>query len=380
MIKNNFIDHKVKLNIKYKNLFSKTLISAFTPITVISSLSFPAKSETEIKPSPYVRNYDSANLRGYWFTSPTSFTINGVSYENAISEGLLFNIDIYKYVNEADPQGILDFNSQNFDVLYQSGNQGSKVTGLNIDVSADEKIVILGNYGADGRGKNAYAYPADGSNFETTISGEAVTLYRAGSNSDLLGVSLGTNGTVFMNTSRTTAMISLFYEESSTTLHTEWVQPYAAMQNVGLKSMDNNRDLVLAKAGECNNYGWVIGDTDYCVYTNAKNKVSYVNGDITRGSYGSAVFNGSINVEKTINDKWKAGIAYGMGSANLYDFDFSGTTANLDSSNNHYSVYGVKKVNDKFTLKGMVGGSVFDYKGKRNYSSTSATSGYESDA
>ena len=166
---------------------------------------------------------------------------------------------------------------------------------------------------------------------------------------------------------------------SPTTLHTESVQPYAAMQNVGLKSIYNNRDLVLAKAGECNNYGWVIGDTDYCVYTNAKNKVSYVNGDTTRGSYGSAVFNGSINVEKTINDKWKAGIAYGMGSANLYDFNFSGTTANLDSSNNHYSVYGVKKVNDKFTLKGMVGGSVFDYKSKRNYSTTSATSSYETD-
>jgi len=169
------------------------------------------------------------------------------------------------------------------------------------------------------------------------------------------------------------------FAASSTTLHTEWVQPYAAMQNIGLKSIHNNRDLVLAKAGECNNYGWVIGDTDYCVYTNAKNKVSYVNGDITRGSYGSAVFNGSINVEKTINDKWKAGVAYGMGSANLYDFNFSGTTANLNSSNNHYSVYGVKKVNDKFTLKGMVGGSVFDYKGKRNYSSTAATSAYETD-
>ena len=168
-------------------------------------------------------------------------------------------------------------------------------------------------------------------------------------------------------------------ESTQTTLHTEWVQPYAAMQNIGLKSIDNNRDLVLAKAGQCNNYGWAIGDTDYCVYTNIKNKVSYVNGDTTRGSYGSAVFNGSINVEKTINDKWKAGVAYGMGSANLYDFDFSGTTANLDSSNNHYSFYAVKKVDDKFTLKGMVGGSVFDYKGKRNYLSTAATAGYESD-
>ena len=39
-------------------------------------------------------------------------------------------------------------------------------------------------------------------------------------------------------------------------LHTEWVQPYAAMQNLGLASMKNHRGLVLEKAGECNNYGW----------------------------------------------------------------------------------------------------------------------------
>ena len=162
-------------------------------------------------------------------------------------------------------------------------------------------------------------------------------------------------------------------------LHTEWLQPYAAMQNVGLKSIKNNRDLVLAKAGECNNYGWVIGDTDYCVYTNANNIVSNVDGNSVKGSYETTAFNTSLNVEKTINDKWKAGIAYGVGSSNLNNFNLSGNTANLSSTNNHYSIYGVKKMNNKFTLKGMVGGSVFDYKGKRNYSTTSATTGYESE-
>ena len=40
-------------------------------------------------------------------------------------------------------------------------------------------------------------------------------------------------------------------------------QPYAAMQIVGLGSIKNNRDLILAKAGECNNSGWVIENTDY---------------------------------------------------------------------------------------------------------------------
>ena len=162
-------------------------------------------------------------------------------------------------------------------------------------------------------------------------------------------------------------------------LHTEWVQPYAAMQNLGLKLIHNNRDLVLAKAGKCNDYGWVIGDSDYCAYTNANNSISNVEGDSTKGSYETTAFNSSLNLEKTINAKWKAGIAYGVGSSNLNGYDFSNTKASLSSKNTHYSIYGVKKVSDKFTLKGIIGGSDFDYKGERNYSTTSATSSYDSD-
>ena len=162
-------------------------------------------------------------------------------------------------------------------------------------------------------------------------------------------------------------------------LHTEWVQPYAAMQNLGLKSIHNNRDLVLAKAGKCNDYGWVIGDSDYCAYTNANNSISNIEGDSTKGSYETTAFNSSLNLEKTINAKWKAGIAYGVGSSNLNGYDFLNTTASLSSTNTHYSIYGVKKVGDKFTLKGIIGGSDFDYKGERNYLNTSATSSYDTD-
>jgi uncharacterized protein with beta-barrel porin domain len=157
------------------------------------------------------------------------------------------------------------------------------------------------------------------------------------------------------------------------------VQPYAAMQNLGLKSIHNNIDLVLAKAGKCNDYGWVIGDSDYCAYTNANNSISNVEGDSTKGSYETTAFNSSLNLEKTINAKWKAGIAYGVGSSNLNGYNFSNTTASLSSTNTHYSIYGVKKVNDKFTLKGIIGGSDFDYKGERNYSTTAAKSSYDSD-
>ena len=166
-------------------------------------------------------------------------------------------------------------------------------------------------------------------------------------------------------------------------LHTEWVQSYAAMQNIGLASIKNHRDLVLEKAGECNNMGWQVGDTDYCVYTNAKNTISYVNSSSTKGGYDTAAFNTALNIEKTINDKWKAGISYGYGSANLDNFNFSDTRANFNSYNSHYYLYGVKKASDKFTLKATFGGSDFDYYGYRNYgtySSTVATSYYDADA
>jgi len=435
----------------------------------------------EVVPSPYGRDYDYTMPRGYYFDSPVDLTITGVSYNAATDEDKIYQAAILKYLQNDAPHPTnndsslhikTDFSSDNFEILYQSGNQTSKVTGLNIDISIGDVIAIVGNFGVDGTGQNDESY--NGSRYTQTINGSEVAFGKFAINATTLPLSYGSGNAFFLSRHSSLGMVSFFYDElfqvdtgdatysingdtyagktltaaistddpdgngtvtsytwqsssdgstwsdisgatnstytvtsaeegksirvtvaytdgTSTSesvtassvaisqLHTEWVQPYAAMQNVGLKSIHNNRDLVLGKAGECNNYGWVIGDSDYCVYTNAKNKVSYVNGDTSRGSYGSAVFNGSINVEKTINDKWKAGIAYGQGTANLYDFNFSGTTANLNSSNNHYSVYGVKKINDKFTLKGMFGGSVFDYKGKRNYSTTSATSAYETD-
>ena len=162
-------------------------------------------------------------------------------------------------------------------------------------------------------------------------------------------------------------------------LHTEWLQPFAAMQNVGLNSIKKFRDLVLDKAGDCNNYGWIIDNTDFCLYSNVSNSISYVNGNGNYGGYDYANFITSINLEKTFNDKWKAGLAYGFGTSNLDSFNFSGTTANFSSNNRHYSIFASKKVSDKFRLKGMIAGSDFDYVGNRNYSTTVAKSSYDAD-
>ena len=162
-------------------------------------------------------------------------------------------------------------------------------------------------------------------------------------------------------------------------LHNEWLQPFAAMQNVGLNSIKKFRDLVLNKAGDCNNHGWIVDNTDFCLYSNVSNSISYVNGNGNYGGYDYANFITSINLEKTFNDKWKAGLAYGFGTSNLDSFNFSGTTANFSSNNRHYSIFASKKVSDKFTLKGMIAGSDFDYVGSRNYSTSIAESAYDAD-
>ena len=99
--------------------------------------------------------------RGYYFDSPVDLTITGVTYNAAIDEDKIFQAEILKYLQNDAPHPTnndsslhikTDFSSDNFEILYQSGNQTSKVTGLNIDISIGDVIAIVGNFGVDGTG------------------------------------------------------------------------------------------------------------------------------------------------------------------------------------------------------------------------------------
>ena len=349
--------------------------------------------------------FDMGVLSDDEYIDSFSFNYRGESYDASDMDFGYFEImspseirltdytDIYTFVYlDFGDIFLTDTGNGEFEDRYDQGGAWALTSfGLQASDTGDATYSISGTTAAgstltasvstddpDGNGTvTSYTWESssDGSTGWTTISSGTESTYTLTSDEEGKYIRVTVAYTDGSSTAESVSSTSL----SISQLHTEWVQPYAAMQNVGLKSIHNNRDLVLEKAGECNNNGWVIGDSDYCLYTNANNIVSYVNGDSTKGSYGSTVFNSSLNLEKTINDKWKAGIAYGVGSSNLYNFDFSSTTASLNSTNTHYSIYGVKKVNDNFTLKGMIGGSDFDYKGKRNYSTTSATSAYDTD-
>ena len=229
----------------------------------------------------------------------------------------------------------------------------------------------------DGDGTFSYQWQSSSDNSTwTNISGATNSTYTVSESEDGKYIRLVVTYTDSQNFSETVIASSV---SIGSQLNNDWLQPFAAMQSVGLTSIKNNRDLVLAKAGECNDYGWVIDETDFCLYSNSSNSISYVTGDSNYGGYDYSNFNTSIIIEKTFNEEWKGGIAYGVGSSNLDNFNFSGTTANFYSTNTHYSIYGFKQISKNFSLKGLIGGSDFDYSGNRNYLNTTAESTYDAD-
>ena len=229
----------------------------------------------------------------------------------------------------------------------------------------------------DGDGTFSYQWQSSSDNSTwTNISGATNSTYTVSESEDGKYIRLVVTYTDSQNFSETVIASSV---SIGSQLNNDWLQPFAAMQSVGLTSIKNNRDLVLAKAGECNDYGWVIDETDFCLYSNTSNSISYVNGDSNYGGYDYSNFNTSIIIEKTFNKEWKGGIAYGVGSSNLDNFNLSGTTANFHSTNTHYSIYGFKQISKNFSLKGLIGGSDFDYSGNRNYLNTTAESAYDAD-
>jgi len=159
------------------------------------------------------------------------------------------------------------------------------------------------------------------------------------------------------------------------------VQPYAAMQNVGMNALKNQRNIVLDNAGECVEKGWQIDDSKYCFYGAYLNTTSDIYGDSNvYGAYATADSNSSYGLEYTIDDQWTVGGAYGSGVSNLHDYSFSGTTASINSKNNFYSIYSTKKSTTKdLKYSAIISLADIQYNSTRTVSSNTATGKYDAD-
>ncbi len=118
---------------------------------------------------PHSTNF-GGNVRGYWFTAPSCFTITGLRVpEDASSEGQ--NIEIIRF-NSGEPPLYSGTTNDFVSLGRWIGVAGSSTIATSISVITGDVIGILGNRGDI----NSYGNAP----FATTIDGNAVTLTRMG--------------------------------------------------------------------------------------------------------------------------------------------------------------------------------------------------------
>jgi len=151
-------------------------------------------------------------------------------------------------------------------------------------------------------------------------------------------------------------------------------EPYAAFQSVGLNTLKQQRELLMDHAGSCHDTGWVVSASksdnqsrsrgSLCVFAKGANSTSSVRGDAGLSSYDSSLFAGYYGLEYQLSPRWTIGAAYGYGTSSLSNFSLG--SASIDAVVNSASLYGVRRISDLWTLRGLVGFSDFDLTASRD--------------
>ena len=181
------------------------------------------------------------------------------------------------------------------------------------------------------------------------------------------------------------------------------LEPYADIQSVGLDALKNQRELVLNQAGNCDQRGWVVYDSDkaqdpnklkknqsFCVFAEGAYATGSINGSTIVGGYDYDTSNASsaFGVEWKASQQWAIGAAYGYGTANLGGWKASwwqasgnDTTASIDSDINSGNIYAVYRPDKNWKIAALVGYSGFSYSGNlttkgNSYNSSFSANGY----
>ncbi len=125
-----------------------------------------------VAPMPAEGSVFSGNVRGFWFTSPVSFTITGL--QCMASAAGLQSIAVVRF-NPATPPPTYSTTTNAFTTLFLTqNNPATGVIPVNIPVSAGDVIGILSQRG------NGTSYATPTGPYVTTIAGQPVTLTRMG--------------------------------------------------------------------------------------------------------------------------------------------------------------------------------------------------------
>ena len=135
-------------------------VESYVPAGPVTNLAMPAQSSTF-----------PGNVRGYWFTAPTDFTITSLYVPTTASSGVQ-HVAVLKF-NGNTPPPVFSASTNAFTTLFLSRNNASSGRiPCNIYVQAGEVIGILGNRA----NLNSYS-PGD---YVTSIAGFPVQLERLG--------------------------------------------------------------------------------------------------------------------------------------------------------------------------------------------------------
>ena len=151
-------------------------------------------------------------------------------------------------------------------------------------------------------------------------------------------------------------------------------EPYAAFQSVGLDTLKRQRELLMSQAGNCINTGWVInapsGKKDkapkkpLCVFVQASNATSSINGSNGLSSYDSGIFSSFYGVEYQPSKNWTVGASYGYGTSYLNSMALANDL--VTSVVNSGSLYAVYKPSNRWNIRGLFGYANFNSSGSRN--------------
>ena len=167
------------------------------------------------------------------------------------------------------------------------------------------------------------------------------------------------------------------------------LQPYADMQSIGLDALKNQRELVLNQAGDCDQKGWVVYDSNktkttsktkknqsLCVFAEGGYATGTINGADTLAGYSTGNASSAYGVEWKPSKQWAVGASYGYGTTSLSNFNFQDTTSYISSNINSGNVYGVYRPDKHWKIAALFGYSDFSYSGSRTYLGDTANAKY----
>jgi uncharacterized protein with beta-barrel porin domain len=145
-------------------------------------------------------------------------------------------------------------------------------------------------------------------------------------------------------------------------------QSYAAFQSVGLDTLKQQREAVLAQTGQCLSNGWVINGTKakkpLCAFGLAQNNTSTIRGTSDLSAYNSGVFSGGLGLEYYPSKQWSFGGSYSYGTS--YANNFSSFGATVTAGVNSINLFGTFAASDQWRVRGLLSYSNFNINGSRS--------------